>query len=97
MPCSTPGSRCACGRSRTRACFRSTTSKHRDLAVLLLIDISESTRDRLASGASILDVERLAVAVLAEAMSALGDPFSLLAFASDGRDDVEMTTRQGFR
>jgi nitric oxide reductase NorD protein len=76
--------------------FRTTTSKHRDLAVLLLLDISESTRDRLASGASVLDVERLAVAVLAEAMSALGDPFGLLAFASNGRDDVEMTTIKRF-
>ena len=76
--------------------FRATTSKHRDLVVLLLIDISESTRDRLASGASILDVERLAVAVLAEAMSTLGDPFSMLAFASNGRDDVEMTTVKAF-
>jgi nitric oxide reductase NorD protein len=76
--------------------FRTTTSKHRDLAVLLLLDISESTRDRLASGATILDVERLAVAVLAEAMSALGDPFSMLAFASNGRDDVEMTTVKAF-
>ena len=76
--------------------FRTTTSKHRDLAVLLLLDISESTRDRLASGASILEVERLAVAVLAEAMSALGDPFSMLAFASNGRDDVEMTTVKAF-
>jgi nitric oxide reductase NorD protein len=72
--------------------FRATTSKHRDLAVLLLLDISESTRDRLASGTSVLEVERLAVAVLAEAMDALGDPFSMLAFASNGRDDVEMTT-----
>ena len=86
------GIRCACARSPTRAIFRATTSRHRDLAVLLLLDISESTRDRLASGASILEVERLAVAVLAEAMSALGDPFSMLAFASNGRDDVEMTT-----
>lgn len=76
--------------------FRSSTSKHRDLAVLLLIDISESTRDRLASGGSILDVERLAVAVLAEAMNTLGDPFCLLAFASNGRDDVEMTSIKAF-
>jgi Mg-chelatase subunit ChlD len=76
--------------------FRATTSKHRDLAVLLLLDISESTRDGLASGTSILDVERLAVAVLAEAMSTLGDPFSMLAFASNGRDDVEMTTVKAF-
>jgi nitric oxide reductase NorD protein len=77
--------------------FRSTTSGHRDLAVLLLIDISESTRDRLKSGISILDVERLGVAVLAEAMSALGDPFCLLAFASDGRDDVRMIGVKTFK
>ncbi|KIZ37390.1 MULTISPECIES: VWA domain-containing protein [Rhodopseudomonas] len=76
--------------------FRSTAATHRDLAVLLLIDISESTRDRLASGATILDVERLAVAVLAEAMEALGDPFCLLAFASNGRDDVELTCVKSF-
>jgi uncharacterized protein YegL len=76
--------------------FRSSSSAHRDLAVLLLIDISESTRDRLASGSSILDVERLAVAVLAEAMEALGDPFCLQAFASDGRDDVEMIGVKSF-
>ena len=76
--------------------FRSSSFAQRDLAVLLLIDISESTRDRLQSGSSILDVERLAVAVLAEAMNALGDPFGLLAFASDGRDDVEMTSIKSF-
>ncbi len=76
--------------------FRSSASTHRDLAVLLLIDISESTRDRLASDTTILDVERLAVAVLAEAMEALGDPFCLLAFASNGRDDVEMTSVKAF-
>jgi Mg-chelatase subunit ChlD len=76
--------------------FRSSTSVHRDLAALLLIDISQSTNDRLASGATILDVERLAVSVLAEAMSKLGDPFGLLAFASDGRDDVRMTTIKSF-
>jgi hypothetical protein len=76
--------------------FRSSSSAHRDLAVLLLIDVSESTRDRLASSVSILDVERLAVAVLAEAMDALGDPFCLQAFASNGRDDVEMTGIKAF-
>jgi Mg-chelatase subunit ChlD len=76
--------------------FRSSASVHRDLAVLLLIDVSESTRDRLKSGSSVLDVERLAVAVLAEAMHALGDPFCLLAFASDGRDNVQMTSVKAF-
>jgi nitric oxide reductase NorD protein len=76
--------------------FRASAPGHRDLAVLLLIDTSESTRDRLKSGISVLDVERLAVAALAEAMNALGDPFCLLAFASDGRDDVKMTSVKAF-
>jgi nitric oxide reductase activation protein len=76
--------------------FRSSTAAHRDLAALLLIDTSESTSDRLASGATILDVERLAVAILAEAMSQLRDPFGLLAFASDGREDVKVTTVKSF-
>lgn len=84
------------GREPDPRIFRSSTSMHRDLAALLLIDISESTRDRLASGATILDVERLAVAVLAEAMDRLGDPFSLLAFASNGREDIKMTTVKSF-
>jgi Mg-chelatase subunit ChlD len=84
------------GREPDPRVFRASTSVHRDLAALLLIDISESTRDRLASGPTILDVERLAVSVLAEAMGRLGDPFSLLAFASDGREDVKLTTIKSF-
>ncbi|WP_024511880.1 VWA domain-containing protein [Bradyrhizobium sp. ARR65] len=76
--------------------FRSSKPVHRDLSALLLIDTSESTRDRLPSGATILDVERLAVALLSEAMDQLGDPFGLLAFASDGRDDVRITTVKHF-
>jgi nitric oxide reductase NorD protein len=84
------------GREPDPRVFRSSTSVYRDLSALLLIDVSESTRDRLASGATILDVERLAVSILAEAMGKLGDPFSLLAFASDGREDVEMTNVKSF-
>ena len=84
------------GREPDPRVFRSSTSVYRDLSALLLIDVSESTCDRLASGATILDVERLAVAILAEAMDKLGDPFSLLAFASDGREDVKMTNVKSF-
>jgi nitric oxide reductase NorD protein len=84
------------GREPDPRIFRSSTSAHRDLSALLLIDTSESTRDQLTSGATILDIEQLAVAVLAEAMNKLGDPFSLLAFASDGRDNVQMTTVKSF-
>ena len=71
--------------------FRAMMSRKRDLAVTILVDVSELTRDRVAaSGASVLDLERLAVAALAEALAALNDPFAVRAFASAGREDVRM-------
>jgi nitric oxide reductase NorD protein len=71
--------------------FRTMMRRKRDLAVTILMDVSESTRDRVvAAGASVLDLERLAVATLAEALAALGDPFAVRAFASAGREDVRM-------
>lgn len=71
--------------------YRATSLRTRDLATLVLVDVSESTR---AGG--ILDIERHAVALLAEAMSGLGDPFALLAFASDGRERVRLTRIKAF-
>ena len=63
--------------------------RHRDLAVNLLLDISESTNDKItASDETVLDVERQATALLAHAMSGLGDPFAIAAFCSNRRDDV---------
>ena len=69
----------------------------RDLAVTVLLDVSQSTADRIApDGPAVLDVERLAVAVLAEAMGSLRETFSVLAFSSDGRDDVRLQRVKGF-
>lgn len=71
--------------------FRTMERRQRDLAVTILLDVSESTRDRIgAAGMSVLDVERLAVASLAEALDALKDPFALRAFASEGREDIRI-------
>ncbi len=69
----------------------------RDLASLVLVDVSESTRDRVpALDCAVLDVETHAVAVLADAMGRLGDQFALRAFASDGRDAVRVTRIKDF-
>ncbi|WP_237479362.1 nitric oxide reductase activation protein NorD [Lichenibacterium dinghuense] len=69
----------------------------RDLAALVLVDVSESTRDRVPGlDASVLDVETRAVAVLADAMDRLGDRLALRAFASDGRDAVRLTRIKDF-
>lgn len=72
--------------------------RHRDVSAMILLDTSESTRDRVpGTGRSILDMERAATAVLAEAMAALGDPFAVAAFASNGRGDVRYTRVKDFR
>ncbi|MBS9477777.1 VWA domain-containing protein [Ancylobacter radicis] len=76
--------------------FRSSVLTQRDLAVLVLIDISQSTRDRLAGGLSVLDVEKRAVALLAQALAGLGDAFALMAFASNGRGEVRVHEVKGF-
>lgn len=61
----------------------------RDLSVHLLLDVSRSTGDAVSgSSRSVLDVERQAVALMAYAMSGLGDPFAISAFCSDTREDV---------
>jgi nitric oxide reductase activation protein len=71
--------------------------RSRDLAVLVLIDISESTKDRVqAADASIIEIEKVAVGVLAQAMEALGDRFALEAFSSNGRHEVRFTVVKAF-
>ena len=71
--------------------YRGTVLRTRDLATVVLVDVSESTR---AGG--VLEIERVAVALLAEAMAGLGDPFALMAFASDGREHVRLTRIKDF-
>ncbi len=70
--------------------------RFRDLAVIVLIDTSELTRDPVAAGRSVLDVEKHAVAALAHAMGSLGDAFALMAFASVGREDVRVARVKDF-
>lgn len=63
--------------------------RRRDLSVLVLLDISESSRDKvLGATATVLDLERQATALLAHAMDGLGDPFAIAAFCSNRREEV---------
>ncbi|MDA8360953.1 MAG: VWA domain-containing protein [Gammaproteobacteria bacterium] len=72
----------------------------RDLSVMLLIDLSESTNDRLRSRAegdvTVLQLAREAAALLADALARIGDPFMLCGFDSNGRHDVEFYRFKNF-
>ncbi|MBU2769232.1 VWA domain-containing protein, partial [Acidithiobacillus ferrivorans] len=64
--------------------------KVRDLSVLLLIDLSESTNDPVqGSESTVLQLAREATVLLADALNKIGDPFAIHGFDSNGRHDVE--------
>jgi nitric oxide reductase NorD protein len=64
--------------------------KTRDFSILVLLDLSESTNDKVhGQDYSVLDLTRQACVLLADAISKVGDPFAIHGFCSDGRHDVE--------
>jgi nitric oxide reductase activation protein len=64
--------------------------KTRDLAVLVLLDLSASTNEILpGSDRAVIQLAREATTLLAWAIDGIGDPFAIHGFASDGRHDVQ--------
>ena len=64
--------------------------KTRDLSVVLLLDLSESTNETMnGSEKSVLQLTREAATLVATAIEGIGDPFAIHGFASDGRHDVQ--------
>jgi len=62
----------------------------RDLAVLILLDLSESTNETVrGTEKTVLELTREACALVATAIDGIGDPFAIHGFASDGRHDVQ--------
>lgn len=64
--------------------------KVRDISVLVLLDLSESTNEKvLGQDQTVLDLTRQACVLLSDAINKIGDPFAIHGFCSDGRHDVE--------
>jgi hypothetical protein len=77
------------GRTFDHRVYETTALKYRDLSILLLLDISESTNDLVrGTDLSVLSLERAATVLLSHAMAGLGDPFAIHAFCSNGRNEV---------
>jgi nitric oxide reductase activation protein len=63
--------------------------QQRDLSVLVLLDLSQSTNDRVANAdTTVLNLAREATVLLADAMARIGDSFAIHGFSSNGRHDV---------
>jgi len=72
----------------------------RDIAVLLLLDLSESLNDPVAGAGggeiSVLTLSREAVTLLAWAIEKLGDPLAIAGFHSNTRHEVRYHHIKGF-
>jgi hypothetical protein len=70
--------------------LHSLLSRHqRDLSVLVLLDLSQSTNDVVrGTETTVLQLAREATALLADAMERIGDSFAIHGFSSNGRHDV---------
>ncbi|MGD8526505.1 MAG: VWA domain-containing protein, partial [Thioalkalispiraceae bacterium] len=64
--------------------------QNRDLSVVVLLDLSESTNEKIqGSDKTVLELTREAATLVSTAINGIGDPFALHGFASDGRHDVQ--------
>ena len=64
--------------------------QQRDVAVLLLMDLSHSTTSlAVGSQASVIEVEKEAIVVLSEALKVVGDTFAIAGFSGTGRLGVD--------
>ena len=71
--------------------------EERDIAVAFLLDMSSSTNESAdGSARRIIDVEKEALIVAAEALNALGDPFAIWGFSGYGRDHVAFYVAKEF-
>jgi hypothetical protein len=63
--------------------------KNRDLAVTVLLDLSESTNETIdGSDKTILELTREAATLVCTAIDGIGDSFAVHGFASEGRHDI---------
>lgn len=86
-----------CGRQPEPRINMSHRTDGRDIAVLLLLDLSASLNDKAAgSEQSILALSQQAVALLAWSIEQLGDPFAIAGFHSNTRFELRYLHIKGF-
>lgn len=76
--------------------YRDFRRGNRDLACLLLADLSLSTDAAVNNRSRVIDVIRDSLYLFSEALAATGDRFSLYGFSSRKRDHVRFHTLKGF-
>jgi len=84
------------GRTSRQALYQSERPARRDVAVLLLVDISGSTDGWVSAQRRVIDVEKEALLLVCIALADLQDPFAVFAFSGQGHDAVTLRTLKRF-
>ncbi len=69
--------------------------RERNVAVLFLVDVSGSTEEQV-NGQRIIDIQKEAMVLMAEALDSLGDPYAIFGFTSEGRFRVDVLQVKDF-
>jgi nitric oxide reductase activation protein len=78
------------GRSPSERLYTKRIKEERDVAGLLLVDLSRSTANPVAgSETSVLDVEKEALVLFSEALDVVGDRYAIAGFSGTGRLGVD--------
>lgn len=67
----------------------------RDVAVLFLLDLSGSTEEKVG-GRRVIDIQKEAMVLMAEALDSLDDPYAIYGFSSEGRHRVDLFSIKDF-
>ncbi|HEU4643854.1 MAG TPA: VWA domain-containing protein, partial [Gemmatimonadaceae bacterium] len=76
--------------------YLSVRPARQSIAIALLVDVSGSTDTQVTVTRQVIDVEKVALLLAGEALDALGDPYTMLAFSSRGASRVHITTVKDF-
>lgn len=69
----------------------------RDVAAVFLVDLSGSTGRQIgADGARVIDVEKEGLALLCEALEAIGDQYAVYGYSGQSRHDVQILVLKDF-
>lgn len=79
-----------------QALYRHQRRQARNIAIVLLVDISGSTDSYLTDMRRIIDVEREALLLVAIALQHMGEPYSIQAFSGDGPHRVTLNILKHF-
>ena len=86
------------GRIPSDRLFVKRLKQERDVAVLLLVDISRSTSNTVAGGeATVLDVAKEALVLFCEGLQVVGDDYAVAGFSGTGRHAVDYYTVKLFQ